>query len=184
MSASLCPASNCSIRLLTLAAIISFAVCLCCGCLGFGVDGLTVVALVFMGASSLALAVAFHAMRGMYLHAERLLAKAGVARRNGEGYLPPLKREPKAERKGRSAAEVCTSEARKIGETPCAARSGQSPLAGLSTLPGAERRNCQGGRCGKERPAEVGSGGCGAAADGRRLPPHKSFYLLRYKAKI
>ena len=29
------------------------------------------------GVSSLALAVAFHAMRGMYLHAERLLAKAG-----------------------------------------------------------------------------------------------------------
>jgi hypothetical protein len=40
-----------------------------------------------------------------------------------------LEREPKAERKGRSAAEVCTSEARKIGEAPCAARSGQSPLA-------------------------------------------------------
>jgi len=27
-----------------------------------------------------------------------------------------LEREPKVERKGRSAAEVCTSEARKIGE--------------------------------------------------------------------
>jgi len=36
----------------------------------------------------LAVAFAFHAMRGMYLHAERLLAKAG---RQGarEGYLPP-----------------------------------------------------------------------------------------------
>ncbi len=33
-----------------------------------------------------------------------------------------MEREPKAERKGRSAAEVCTSEARKIGEAPCAAR--------------------------------------------------------------
>ena len=33
------------------------------------------------------------------------------------------------------------------------------PLAGLSTLPGAERRNCRGGRCGKERPAEEGGGG-------------------------
>ena len=30
-------------------------------------------------------------------------------------------------RKGRSIAEVCTSAARKIGEAPCAARSGQSP---------------------------------------------------------
>ena len=54
-------------------------------------------------------------MRGMYLHAERLLAKAGVARCKGRG-LPTLGVEPKAERKGRSAAEVCTSEARKIGE--------------------------------------------------------------------
>jgi hypothetical protein len=72
------------------------------------------------GVSSLALAVAFHAMRGMYLHAERLLAKAGVARRKGKGNLPPLEREPQAERKGRSAA-------RKTGETPCAARSGQRP---------------------------------------------------------
>jgi hypothetical protein len=44
---------------------------------------------VFMGASSLALAVAFHAMRGMYLHAERHLAKAGVASVKGSGYLPP-----------------------------------------------------------------------------------------------
>jgi hypothetical protein len=45
-------------------------------------------AMVFMGVSSLAFAVAFHAMRGMYLHAERLLAKAG---RQGarEGFRPP-----------------------------------------------------------------------------------------------
>ena len=28
-----------------------------------------------------------------------------------------------------SAAKVCTSAARKTGDTPCAARSGQSPLA-------------------------------------------------------
>jgi hypothetical protein len=40
-----------------------------------------------MGVSSLVFAVAFHAMRGMYLHAERLLAKAG---RQGarEGFRP------------------------------------------------------------------------------------------------
>jgi hypothetical protein len=31
------------------------------------------------------------------------------------------------------------------------------PLAGLSTLLGAERRNYWGGRCGKERPAGMGS---------------------------
>src|SRR5271168_2395811 len=112
-------------RLFTLAAMTSFAVCRGCGCLGFSLMGVMVLVAVFMGVSSLAVAVVFHAMRGMYLHAERLLAKAGVARRNGEGYLPPLEREPQAERKGRSEAEVCTSAARKTGETPCAARSGQ-----------------------------------------------------------
>ena len=91
MSASLCPASSCSISSLTLAAMISLAVCRCCGCLGFGVDGVTllVVAMVFMGASSLALAVAFHAMRGMYLHAERLLAKAGGSNCKGRGISHP-----------------------------------------------------------------------------------------------
>ena len=44
-----------------------------------------------------------------------------------------------AEWKGRSAAEVCTSEARKIGEAPCGARSGQSPLA-QACLPLCTRR--------------------------------------------
>jgi hypothetical protein len=61
--------------------VISLAVCSCYGCLGFGVDRVTfvVVVMVFMRASSLALALAFafHTMRGMYLHAERLLVKAG-----------------------------------------------------------------------------------------------------------
>jgi hypothetical protein len=54
------------------------------------VDGVTVgvVVWVFMGASSLAVAVAFHAMRGMYLHAERLLAKAGRQGARG-GVYPP-----------------------------------------------------------------------------------------------
>src|SRR6185437_16737909 len=96
-------------RAWTLAAIASFAVC-CFGCgfFGFWVNGMTgvgvVIAVVFMGASSLA--VAFHAMRGMYLHAERLLAKAG---RQGarEGYLPLLERKQswsgKIEAKRRSA---------------------------------------------------------------------------------
>jgi hypothetical protein len=64
------------------------------------------------------------------IHAERLLAKAGVASCKGRG-VPTLEEEAKPERKGRSAAEVCTSEARKIGEAPCGARSGRSPLARL-----------------------------------------------------
>jgi hypothetical protein len=59
------------------------------------------------GVSSLALAVVFHAMRGMYLHAERLLAKAGVARRKGRGISHPWRgsrrRNGKGEAKRRSA---------------------------------------------------------------------------------
>jgi len=85
-----------------------------------GVDGVTVgvVVWVFMGASSLAFAVAFHAMRGMYLHAERLLAKAGRQGARG-GVYPP-------ERSGGGRRPVCTSEARKTGDAPCAAP-GQRP---------------------------------------------------------
>jgi hypothetical protein len=53
------------------------------------------------GVFSFAVAFAFHAMRGMYLHAERLLAKAGVAsaRRGGSPTLA-------AQRKGRRAAQA------------------------------------------------------------------------------
>lgn len=97
-------------------------------------------------------------MRGMYLHAERHLAKAGVARCKGRG-IPTLGEEAKPERKGRSEAEVCTSAARKIGEAPCGARSGQSPLAGLVSLAlRAAHERFWGGRCGKERAAEEGVG--------------------------
>ncbi|OJV39985.1 MAG: hypothetical protein BGO25_09315 [Acidobacteriales bacterium 59-55] len=42
-----------------------------------------------MGVSSSAFAVAFHAMRGMYLHAERLLAKAGRQGAMGWGISHP-----------------------------------------------------------------------------------------------
>ena len=57
----------------------------------------------------------------MYIHAERLLAKAGVARRNGRG-LPTgaERRRPKAGLHKRSAEDW---------GYPCAARLGQSPLA-------------------------------------------------------
>ncbi|HTF62387.1 MAG TPA: hypothetical protein VK638_06700 [Edaphobacter sp.] len=53
----------------------------------------------------------------MYLHAERLLAKAGRQGARG-GESPILGAEAKLERKGRSAAEVCTSEARKTAGNP------------------------------------------------------------------
>jgi transposase len=55
-------------------------------------------------------------MESRHPYAERHLAKAGVARCKERG-LPILEEEPQAERKGRSAAEVCTSAARKIGSS-------------------------------------------------------------------
>src|SRR5579859_6169506 len=106
--------------------MISLAVCRCCGCLGFGVT-LLVVAMVFMGASSLAVAFAFHAMRGMYLHAERLLAKAG--RQSARGGVSPIRSKAEDERSEglhKRSAEDCW-------ETPCAAP-GQSPQRGLVSL--------------------------------------------------
>jgi len=61
--------------------------------------------------------------------------------------------------KGRSAAEVCTSAARKIG-VPLVTRQGRSPSgrSGYLALRVA-RTNCfEGGRCGWERPAGGGDG--------------------------
>jgi hypothetical protein len=86
--------------------------------------------MVFMGVSSLALAVAFQAMRGMYLHAERLLAKVGGSNCKPRG-IPTLATGAQRKWKGRSAAEVCTSEARKIGEWLAGAR-GDLPLAAFA----------------------------------------------------
>jgi hypothetical protein len=78
-------------------------------------------AVLFMVFSPLAVAVAVHAMRGMYLHAERLLAKAG---RQGarEGYLPPA---------GRAGASDFSQ--KNYGDTLVAAP-GQRPQRGLASL--------------------------------------------------
>ena len=80
-----------------------------------------------------------------------------------EGF-PTLGTERSAEWRGRSAAEVCTSEARKIG-VPLVTRQGRSPSAGLISL---HQRKTQrllllgsassGGRCPREGPAEMCSG--------------------------
>src|SRR5258705_3727422 len=70
-----------------------------------------------------------------------------------------------AEWRGRSVAEVCTSEARKI-RVPLVARQGRSPSGGLVTLLCAERRRALGWalRAGN-RPAVEGGGRRVAAAD-------------------
>ena len=70
--------------------------------------------------------------------------------------LPTLG-EPKAERKGRSEAEVCTSEARKIGEA-LAPREGSALRKAWFPYSRAIARHLWGGRCGKERPAQKGGG--------------------------
>jgi hypothetical protein len=98
-----------------------------------------------MGASSLAVAVAFHAMRGMYLHAERLLAKAG--RQGARGGVSPTRSKAEA-----SEAKVCTSEARKTVGKPLAPRQGSA----LSEVwfPYCVRvsaQDYQGRRCGQEQ---------------------------------
>jgi len=54
-----------------------------------------------------------------HVHAERHLAKAGVARRKG-GVSPP-------ERSGGGRRPVCTSEARKIGDTLAPRDRGRAP---------------------------------------------------------
>jgi hypothetical protein len=60
-----------------------------------------------------------------YVHAERHLAKAGVARRKGRGISHPWSRgEAGTERTKRR--KVRTSAVRRLGKPPCAARSGQS----------------------------------------------------------
>src|SRR5271168_3394730 len=80
------------------------------------------VATLFMGVSSLALAVVFHAMRGMYLHAERLLAKAGRQGATRRGVAHP---------KGKRSAVIFR---RKIMGRPLAAAPGQRPQRGLLSL--------------------------------------------------
>ncbi len=69
----------------------------------------------------------------MYIHAERLLAKAGGSKCKLRG-IPTLGTEQSGKWKGRSEAEVCTSEARKIGEAACARGWGSAPLAFLLVL--------------------------------------------------
>ena len=56
--------------------------------------------------------------------------EGGGSKAQGEGVHPSLEQKRKLERKGRSEAKVCTSEARKTGDTPCAAR-GAAPTSGF-----------------------------------------------------
>ena len=66
---------------------------------------------------------------------------------------------------------VCTSAARKTGDTPCA-RQEQRSSGGLASLLGAERVDCfRDGVAGRNRTAEVGGGGRALAPADREEPP-------------
>src|SRR5271156_1667982 len=107
------------------------------------------VATLFMGVSSLALAVVFHAMRGMYLHAERLLAKAGrqgatrrgVAHPKGKRSAVIFRRKimgrPLAPRQGSALSEVCFPYSR----APARHISGPALRAGHETVTKLSARN-------------------------------------------
>ncbi len=75
-----------------------------------------------------------------------------------------MEREPKAERKGRSVAEVCTSEARKIGETLAPREGSALRKAWFPYSRSSERMNYRVGVAGRNRPAWEGDGGRKAAA--------------------
>ena len=106
-----------------------------------------------------------------HVHAERHLAKAGVARRKGRG-LPTLEEgaeggTERAERSGglhkRSAEDWGYPLRRAIGAEPLSE-------VWLPYWCASAHRNYQGGRCGRERPAEVGSGRPKRLERGRNLP--------------
>jgi hypothetical protein len=71
---------------------------------------------------------------GMYLHAERLLAKAGVSKAQGEGVSPPLERRQSWSGKGEAKRRSAQAKRGRFGEAPCAGRSGSAPERGLSSL--------------------------------------------------
>ena len=98
-------------------------------------------------------------MRGMYLHAERLLAKAG--RQSARGGVSPIRSKAEDERSEglhKRSAEDCW-------ETPCAAP-GQSPQPSFGFLIRARpRTQLSGSRCGRNRPLRRVAEDARAAAD-------------------
>ena len=134
--------------------------------------------LIWAGVSSLVLAVALSALkRGMYLHAERHLAKAGGSKAAQRGGVSPTLGEGAAggtERAKRSGG-LHKHSAEDWGY-PCAARSGQSPLArDLATVPDREADASRMGVAGRNDPLRWVVEDAQRLQRGRRLPPNQSW---------
>ena len=116
---------------------------------------------VFMDVSSLALAVAFHAMRGMYLHAERLLAKAG--RQSARGGVSPMLGEEAEGWNGKNERSegLHKRSAEDCGKPLARARGGAPQQVWFPCWARSAGEAFRVGVAGRNRPAEVG--------DGRRL---------------
>ncbi len=112
-----------------------------------------------------------------HVHAERHLAKAGVARRKGRGLPTGAKRRrPKAGLHKRSAEDW---------GYPCAARSGQSPLAhGLSIVLDREADVYRVGVAGGNGPLRWVAEAATQPQRGRKLLPQKKGVGIKYAAGI
>jgi hypothetical protein len=95
-----------------------------------------------------------------------------------EGF-PTLGTERSAEWRGRSAAEVCTSEARKIG-VPLVARQGRSPSAGLVSL---HQRETQRLLCQRFSGQAMRAGTRGAEVDGAETFVNTGRHLIQLEIK-
>jgi len=82
---------------------------------------------------SRALRDTFHNHIEFAVRATFRVATAGVAKGNGEVF-PTLGAEAELKRKGRAKRRSAQAQRGRLRETPCAARSGQSPLARLVFL--------------------------------------------------
>ena len=126
------------------------------------------------GVGSFASAFAFaRPRRTRHVHAERLLAKAGVAKGNGEGYPHPCSESKAETERGVAKRRSAQAEGAEDWGRPLPCAIGAAPLSEVCSPMGARSaRNCEGGSCGRERPAEVGRGRrvtAGARADAPAL---------------
>ena len=92
-----------------------------------------------------------------HVHAERHLAKAGVASVKGRGISHPWRGSRRRNGKGGAQRRSAQAKRGRLG-IPLRRAIGAEPLSARSVRRSLPRSGCfQGGRCGRERPAEVGS---------------------------